>query len=415
MTLNIVHFSKTPLAGAPIRLVLALRQHTNYTVNLVDLKDWGIFDRDVVYAEDPEYALSLAEKADIIHLHDCLDYESELFELINFKKLRQQGKMFIRQFHSPRLAIAKGLGITESELLASSIPSMVIAQYHERYFPNSRVIPNIIPQNSNLYLPQVSNSTPAICYSSTRPFSAWDGSEDYVKRWATKGTPETVKIIQQVALETNCKVKFLTGKTQAEVMKAKQQATIVVDELVTGSYHLSGLEGLSVGKPVIAYLDSRTIYTLQEISGSTTCPFINVRLEDAHGILVHLLNNLDEAQHIGKASRQWIEKYWSDKLLVRHFVDVYEKLMEDPSQITRQDSLCIDDKVTYFQVVTLPDLVYYSRANCFRVKPSYIQRVKQQIKSYLGRLRQWCIKYFPPSLVKLIRKIFQIKRQVSLY
>ena len=415
MTLKIVHFSRTPLAGAPIRLVQALRQHTNYTVNLVDLKNWGIFDRDIVYAEDPEYALSLAEQADIIHLHDCLDYDSKSFDPIDFRKLHQQGKIFIRQFHSPRLAIAKGLGITESELLASSIPSIVIAQYPERYFPNSIVIPNIIPQNSNLYLPQISNSTPAICYSPTKPFSAWDGSEDYVKRWATKGTPETVKIIQQVALETNCKVQFLTGKTQAEVMKAKQQATIVVDELVTGSYHLSGLEGLSVGKPVIAYLDSRTIYTLQEISGSTTCPFINVRLEDAHGILVHLLNNLDEAQQIGKASRQWIEKYWSDKLLVRHFVDVYEKLMEDPSQITRQDSLRIDDKVTYFQAVTLPDLVYSSRANCFRVKPSYIQRVKQQIKSYLSRLRQWCIKSFPPSLVQLIRKIFQIKRQVSLY
>lgn len=412
MSLKIVHFSKTPLAGAPIRLVQALRQHTDHKVNLIDLERWSIFEHDVIYSENPEYALSLAENADIIHLHDCLDEESKIFELIDFKKLRQQGKMLLRQFHSPRLAIARKLGITESELLASSIPSIVIAQYPERYFPHSRVVPNIIPHNSDLYLPQISNSTPAICYSPTKPFSAWDGCQDYAKRWATKGTPETVKIIEQVANETNCQVKLLTGKTQAEVMKAKQQATIVADELVTGSYHLSGLEGLSVGKPVVAYLDPRTIYILKEISGSNTCPFVNVRLENVRKILVHLLHNLDEVQHLGIASRQWIEKYWSDKLLVEHFTDVYEQLILDPSQIIRQDSLRIDDKVTYFHTVTLPDLIYSSRADCFKVKPSYIQRVKQKLKFYLNKARQWCVKYFPSLLVKFIRKTFHVKRHL---
>lgn len=412
MTLNIVHFSKTPLAGAPIRLVQALRQHTDYKVNLIDLKRWGIFEHDVIYLENPEYALSLAQKADIIHLHDCLDEESKIFELIDFKQLRQQGKMLLRQFHSPRLAIANGLGITELELLASSIPSIVIAQYHERYFPYSRVVPNIIPHNSDLYLPQVGNSVPEICYSATRPFSAWDGSQDYIKRWATKGSPETIEIIKQVATKTGCKATFLTGKTHAEVMKAKQQATIVADELVTGSYHLSGLEGLGVGKPVVAYLDPRTIHTLQAISGSDICPFINVRLENVRTVLVHLLNNLDEVKHLGIASRQWIEKYWSDKSLVQHFVDVYEQLVLDPSQITRQDSLRIDDKVTYFQAVTLPDLIYSSRANCFRVKPSYIQRVKQKLKFYSDRVRGWCIKHFPLLLVKFIRKTFRVKRRL---
>lgn len=412
MTLNIVHFSKTPLAGAPIRLVRALRQHTNYTVNLIDLQRWGIFDCDVIYAENPEYALSLAEKADIIHLHDCLDEESQLFELINFKKLRQQGKMLIRQFHSPRLAIARGLEITESELLASSIPSIVIAQYPERYFPHSRVVPNIIPHNSELYLPGTSNSVPEICYSPTKPFSAWDGSQDYIKRWSTKGSPETIEIIEQVALETGCKAQFLTGKTQAEVMKAKQQAIIVADELVTGSYHLSGLEGLSVGKPVVSYLDPRTIHTLQEISGSTICPFVNVRLENLRTVLVHLLNNLDEVEHLGIASRQWIEKYWSDKSLVKHFADVYEQLVIDPSQITRQDSLRIDDKATYFQTVTLPDLIYSSRSNCFKVELSYFQKVKQKFEFYSNKIRQWCIKYFPSLLVGFIKKTVRAKRQL---
>jgi hypothetical protein len=37
---KVVHFSKTPLAGAPIRLVEALQRYTKYDVHLVDLKRW---------------------------------------------------------------------------------------------------------------------------------------------------------------------------------------------------------------------------------------------------------------------------------------------------------------------------------------------------------------------------------------
>jgi hypothetical protein len=71
--MNIVVFSKTPLAGAPIRIVQALRRHTDFNVRLVDLKRWGIYDHDVVHSESPDAVVDLADKADIIHLFNYLD------------------------------------------------------------------------------------------------------------------------------------------------------------------------------------------------------------------------------------------------------------------------------------------------------------------------------------------------------
>ncbi len=58
--MKVVHFSRTQLAGAPIRLVQALRSHTNYDVWLVDLERWGRYDHDVVHTENPARTLELA-------------------------------------------------------------------------------------------------------------------------------------------------------------------------------------------------------------------------------------------------------------------------------------------------------------------------------------------------------------------
>ena len=82
--MKIVHFSKTPLAGAPIRLVHALQEHSQHEVHLVDLERWGNYQHDVVHVENPEKALALAEAADIIHLHNYLEYASDDFYPIDF-------------------------------------------------------------------------------------------------------------------------------------------------------------------------------------------------------------------------------------------------------------------------------------------------------------------------------------------
>ncbi len=403
--LNILHFSKTPLAGAPIRIVRALQQHTHFNVRLVDLTRWGMFEHDVVHTENPDEVMALAEKADIIHLHNYLDFHSQEFSPVDFNSLQRQGKFFLRHFHSTSMLVATEMGISVSNLLASPIPSIVIAQYPERFFPKSHVVPNIIPQNDSTYKPAQNRAKYGIVYSPTSVRSAWDD------RWNTKGMPETVAIMKRVARRTGCKIKYAnTRQPLAQVMQDKRQAAIIIDELVTGSYHLSGLEGLSLGKPVLAFLDHRIEQVLQEISGSKHCPFINVRLEDAFEPLLYLLEHSDEAKAIGQAGREWIESYWADHKLIQHFVDVYDTLVDDPGRVVRQERLRFDNSTAYFQDVTLPDLVYTARANHYKATLPLTAKIRGYAARWTGRLRQKFIK----SLLHIwIKMLVNLRRSIT--
>jgi hypothetical protein len=199
-----------------------------------------------------------------------------------------------------------------------------------------------------------------IFFSPTSTFSAWDD------RWNTKGTPETRKLMKQVARKTGSTIKCMTDSTFQEAIAEKRRVSVVIDDLITGNYHLSGLEGLSLGKPVLSFLDGRTQLVLAEISGTEMCPFVNLRLEGSYDVLIYLVEHPDEAGAIGKSSRKWIERYWSDYILVQHFVDVYEKLLSIPDLVVRQDSLRLKDSVDHFHAVILPDLTYRSRAKHYQ-------------------------------------------------
>ena len=83
----------------------------------------------------------------------------------------------------------------QSAVLSSSIPSLVIAQFQERFYPRARVVPNIIPQNDLLYKPEIQNPLYDICFSPTSLISAWDD------RWNTKGNIEVHQILKSLQRE----------------------------------------------------------------------------------------------------------------------------------------------------------------------------------------------------------------------
>lgn len=360
MTIRVVHFSKSPLAGCPIRAVQALQRHTNYDVRLVDTERWGIFDHDLVHKENPEASLELAEKADIIHLYNYLDYNSLDFYPIDFNALKRKGKVFVRHFYSSPMLVAELMGVNLSDVLNCPIPSLVVAHFQERFLPKARVVPNIVPQDDPLYLPTEDLPEYGVFFAPSSYRSAWED------RWNTKGTTETLAVLERVKHLTGCSIKWITGRPFAEVMKEKRKAFLTIDELVTGSFHTSSLESLALGKPSLAYLDNRTQRVVREISGSESCPIINVRLEDSLEAIVYLLHNPEEAAEIGRTSREWIEQYWSDRIFVDHITDIYNKLMENPALVCRQEHLRMDDRFHRFHTHVLPDLIYKARANRFK-------------------------------------------------
>ncbi|MBG0778304.1 MAG: glycosyltransferase family 1 protein [Desulfovibrionaceae bacterium] len=366
--MQVVHFSMTRLAGAPIRLVRALNALAAqgggriggepFEARLVDLERWGHYDTDVIFSETPEPAVELARAADVIHLHNYLDRDSGCFAPIDFHELEKRGARLLRHFHSTPELVASMAGATPRAVLECTIPAVVIAQYPERFYPHARVVPNLVPENEPDYLPCAPAARPDFdaAFTPTKLTSAWED------RWNTKGAPETVAM-----LETACRnagtgrIKVVSGQPLKVALAAKRAARLVVDDLVNGSYHLSGLEGLCLGKPTLAWLDERSKLLLRVFSGSQHCPFVNVRLEDAGPVAEHLLRDPALCADLGQESRRWIENHWTSARHAAAYADIYTQLLRDPTSIRRQPELALDTPARAFHARTLPDLVYAAR------------------------------------------------------
>jgi len=354
--MRVVHFSITPLAGMPVRLVQALRRHTGIDARLADLQRFGLYDHDLVHAESQEEVRELAWSADILHLHNYLGLDSKHFAGIDFRALAQAGKAVLRQFHSSPELIARVMGIGVRELLEQPLPALAIAQYPERLFPRARVVPNFVPENDPAYLPSGDPPDLDVFFSPTKAMSAWED------RWSTKGMPEASAMLERVASGTGCWTRVVTGLPLREALALKRRSRIVLDDLVTGSYHLTGLEGAAQGKCVLSFLDERSLMLLRRFSGSEEHPFLNVRLEDAEAVLRELLADAGEADAAGKRARAWMERHWREERMVRHYEEAYELLLENPGLVARQPELALDDPAQAMRYRTLPDMVYRARA-----------------------------------------------------
>ncbi len=406
--MRIVHFSTTACAGGPYRLVSLLKKHSNFDVRLIDLKRWGRYPHDIVYEDDKEKALEVADKADVIQFHNYYDQNSRFFNELDFKALKRKGVKILCQFRSEPNTIALNAKTTTSEILSYDIPTTVIAQFQERFYPHARVVPNAVSSNEAIYRPNKKESEYDILFSPTNTGEAWKN------RWNTKGYPETVQIMNRLKKNENCRIKVISGKPVADVLLEKQKSRIVLDDMVTGSYHMSGLEALCQAKTVLCYLDQRTSNVLQEITGSEKIPFVNVRLEDAFYVLKYLVNNEHITSEIGLEGRKWIDKYWSEEKIADHFIDIYSKIVEDPSLVRRQESLRIEtDHEKYFSII-LPDLIYDSRAKRYYATLSIAERIrcykailairfKKKKKMYSGKLKIIAFRSLPKSVVSLYK------------
>lgn len=335
--MKVVHVALTPLAGAAIRVVNALNRHTEVSARLVllnpDAYEQRTFEGDLVWGQDKETVLPLLLGADVLHFHHFFELEHNPFG-IDFTKVSPRAR-FLRQFHTHPLTIAQGDRDRARHIVESDIPQLVIAQYHERFFPRARVVPNIVPLTDELYRPiRRVSSDPVLFFAPTVDYPAWSISQGGT-RWDTKGARETEALLRRVVKVCGKgQVTIRRNIPHEQCLREKQASDIVIDEMVTGSFHLSSLEALAQGLPTFAYLDSRCLETLSELTGSNTNPWLNFRIEEAEGPLAELIKDDQLRKETGDFGRVWMENYYSDHEMIKHYVRAYEELLERPETFT---------------------------------------------------------------------------------
>ncbi len=146
-----------------------------------------------------------------------------------------------------------------------------------------------------------------------------------------KGT-EFIRNSLKILKNEGLKIEYieLSGVTNSVVKKRLLESDILVEQLVFTGYALSGLEGMSTGLPVVANLDSSFLTKVfRRYSFLNECPVVSATPETITDILRVLITHPELREELGRASRQYAEKYHSYKTAQYMFGAIYDKIINN--------------------------------------------------------------------------------------
>ena len=378
----ILHFSLTPLAASPIRICKALNLHDGVEARFVQLKDEGYgrhsFEKDLVWSRDKDEVVELANRADVIHLHNYLHLDSIEFDPISFRRFWNESKPIVRQFHSTSNLIARNAKCSVEDVLACPIPKLVISQYPERFYPNARVVPNIVFGEEAT---EKRGETIRVGYS---PSNFRSGR---ASRWDTKGYPETIKMLKSLRRSArkkglDCEIDLIEQVTHDECLARKSECHINIDDLTTGSYHMSTLESMVLGSVSLSHIDARVAHYTMKMSDDSGFPCLNVRLEEAEAVLLSLIENPAVVSGIGRRSAEWMKRCWNPYKLANRFIEIYEEISRNPGK-SFEPRFDLSDPDDAWMVSDFPDLIWKERQ---RYWPKLAPKLYLNLRARVGRL-----------------------------
>lgn len=312
--MKILHLSDTPLSGAPTRLSNLLRKHANGFDSRHIVWDKAAFGRIMPFdLVGPE--LSVAELiqwlewADIIHYHNRWKRQ-EIFKIVEMPK-----KPGVIQMHSPRHD-----NENFSEEVDSKLPIAVVAQYQVREWPEAQfIVPNVV--DTTELKPSQGKKLRTI------PVISYSPSSCTGKGWNDKGYSVVSPVLKRWKLDRKIIYQLITETAYGEMLELKSVADIGIDDIVTGSYHLSSLEYLSLGVPCYDYLDEKTEKVVKDLTGSDTLPWLHARDTNFKTNIDHFIKSgLWKQNPANSFSRRWMEKYWNPGALCKVYSEMYRSL-----------------------------------------------------------------------------------------
>jgi len=199
----------------------------------------------------------------------------------------------------------------------------VIAQYHAtlKEYKECKIVRNIIDFIDNdLYSLDYTNENIKVGFS---PSVLIGGASP-----ESKGYIQTKEVLERLKEKhVNFDYDIIINVSLDECIKRKSKCNIIIDEVVTKSYHRSGLEGLALGKMTICSLKENVIDVLKKASNSDVVPFENIWLNSLEEKLEEIINKgVVYIHEIGKKNRLWMEKHWNPKTIVNEFEEIYNTL-----------------------------------------------------------------------------------------
>jgi hypothetical protein len=322
--MNILHLSNTPLSNAPENLAVIQRAAGHKSLALLNQKNNtnGIPVGGTCWFElDPDVLRQTFEKADVIHLHNFA-WTQEVFLRNPDLLVRAKMKPCLIQYHSPRHTDHNFEDTIKDPFFKGR--KAVLAQYQARYYPEAEhVVPNVIPLFQSDYMPMPNRTALPTMLVSYSP------SNTNLRGWDDKGYPLIEGALRNLAYGGRVRTETIANTPYKEALLKKRWAEVGIEEVVTGSYHLSFLEYMSVGAATICNLDDATRAAMAMVVGHDAVqelPAIRVTPHTFIDELHKLVANRAHAMDVGHACRAWMERHWNPRDMVGFFTGIYNSL-----------------------------------------------------------------------------------------
>lgn len=323
-TKKVLHITKTAVAGAAGLASDLINRFSSWDSFIYTKKkimvvgDYSCDYKDCLESEDLQNVINFV---DLIHFHNC---GPDDWHELNFK-----GKEFIIQLHSePRL---------KKHLVEKySNRCITIAQKHALLYKDLSYVPNMVPIFDDEYLPRLDHASHRKIVNILYAPTSKEKINSYKNTCRGKGYIETVEILDHIKKKYGSRVKIsiLHKVDKLIVLREKQKSDLVIDECVTGGYHLASLEGLSMGCITFANLSSEIKNLLCELTNSSEkeIPWVSCDISNLENALSKFIDmkfsDFSRFLLFKKRSRMWMERYWNPSFLVKKFINIYNDTLK---------------------------------------------------------------------------------------
>jgi len=287
--MKVAIYARTPLAGAPWELYKALRKYTALEVSLINdfvkYADGRVFPHHLLLSSSNGDATAALRGAEVWHVHNYLTR--------TLRGLRRSQPV-VAQFHSlPRLGNWR-------ELMAWADVCYTIAQplqIKEYKLPG---LPNIIDPDE--LRPQRRGQKITIAFAPT--------NRSPVGRPDSKGYHAVKAVLNRIATERDIEIMWIEGQPYQENLAMKARAHILIDDVVTGNWHRTSLEGACLGCAVL--------------NRSLKVPWIHASLTNLHEKLLWLIDSPRTLRDHQERARLWALQHWHPIEHLPKYIKAYE-------------------------------------------------------------------------------------------
>lgn len=198
------------------------------------------------------------------------------------------------------------------DFLSRHIEHAVVADHElymfvKDYYKNIHFIPQAINLDNYPYSPCVKRDRLLLVHAPTSP--------------EIKGSQYIIDAVEKLKPHYNIDFRLIQGMAHSEAKALYQEADIIIDQILCGSYGLLAIEGMAMGKPVVCWI---TDYMREHYSNDL--PLLSANPDTVYRVLKQALDNRDSLPDIGRRGRAYVEKNHDTVLVAGQLAALYKSI-----------------------------------------------------------------------------------------